>query len=158
MSILTYLTQTQIDANKTELNGKVLTRPGLLVTDGLNVIYACDVDVGLTVRKDENDDAEYYLRNVPIARGNRDLIYAEVGAAVRLRRTASGQFEIVGFSQEMPGTYKRVPVDLDAFEIGQIEDVTLSSVAIPYGDLVYGTTPYGSIAVYRGTTLIKVTA
>lgn len=158
MSILTYLTQTQIDSNKNELDGKVLTRPGLLVTDGINVIYACDVDVGLTVRKGESDTKEYYLRNVPIARGNRDLIYAEVGAAVRLRRTAGGQFEIVGFSQEMPGTYKRIGVDLDAFEIGQIEDVTMSSIAIPYEQLTYGSTPYGSVAVYRGSTLIKVTA
>lgn len=148
MSVLTYLTQAQIDSSKTELDGKVLTRPALLVTDGISVIYACDVDVG------EKDP----LHNVPIARGNRDIIYAEVGAAVRLRRTMGGQFEIVGFSQEMPGTYKRIPVDLETLAFGQIEDVTLTSIPIPYGDLNYGVTPYGAIAVYRGSTLIEVVA
>ena len=49
MSLLTNLTQAQIDANKMEIDGKVLSRPALLVTDGTALIYAVDVDIGEVV-------------------------------------------------------------------------------------------------------------
>jgi hypothetical protein len=91
-----------------------------------------------------------------------DVVYADVGAAVRLRRSSSGRYEIIGFSKQMPGTYIRVPVDLEDFTFGVIEDLSISSIPIAYGDLVnfggYGTAAYGSIAIYQGTTLIRVTA
>ena len=38
MSLLTNLTQAQIDANKMEIDGKVLSRPALRVTDGTALI------------------------------------------------------------------------------------------------------------------------
>jgi hypothetical protein len=132
-----------------EVNGRVLTRPALLITDGNGRIYAVDVDIG------ESGQA---LRNVPISRANREVCYAEVGNPCRLRRTANGQWEVVGFSQEMPGTYERFSVNISTLTFGDVEDLTLTSLPIGYGDLVefgggYGLVPYGSIATYRGGVL-----
>ena len=152
MSLLTNLTQAQIDANKMEIDGKVLSRPALLVTDGTALIYAVDVDIG---------DPNNALRNVPVARGNRDLLYAEPGNPVRLRRTADGRFEVSGFSQEMPGTFDRFTVDLGTLAFGSLESLTLEALAVAYGDLAtigggYGITPYGATAIYRGGVLIEL--
>jgi hypothetical protein len=170
MGILTNLIDAQQRDMQQELDGKVLTRPTLSVTDGLSTTYACDVDIGITNQQGNDQSANLLnvgsigsiLHDVPIARGNMDVIYADVGAAVRLRRSASGRYEIIGFSKQMPGTYIRVPVDLEDFTFGQIEDLSISSRAIPYEELVnfggYGTAAYGITAVYQGTNLIKVTA
>jgi len=152
VTLLVNLTQAQIDANRTELDGKVLTRPALLVTDGTVLTYAVDVDIG---------DAERVLRNVPIARANRDLLYAEPGSPVRLRRSPDGRFEVVGFSQEMPGSFSRFAVDLGTLAFGPLEDLTFTAVAVPYGDLAttgagYGAVPYGVVAIYQGGTLIEL--
>lgn len=151
MSLLINLTQAQIDANKHELDGKILTRPALLITDGDALTYAVDVDIG---------QPDKHLRNVPIARANRDLLYAEPGNPVRLRRTPDGRFEVVGFSQEMPGRFERFSVDLGTLAFGPVEDLTLTALAVPYGDLVnfggYGSAPYGLVALYRGSQLIDL--
>lgn len=152
MSLLVNLTQAQIDANKTEIDGKALTRPALLVTDGDSLTYAIDVDIG---------EPDRILRNVPLARANRDLLYAEPGSPIRLRRTADGRFEVVGFSAEMPGRYERFAVDLGTLAFGPVEDLTLSALAVPYGDLTlhsggYGSAPYGLLAIYRGGELIEL--
>jgi hypothetical protein len=170
MALLTYLIDAQQRDAQQELDGKVLTRPTLSVTDGLSTTYACDCDIGLVNNQGNDQSANLLnvgtlgsvLHNVPIARGNMDVVYADVGAAVRLRRSASGRYEIIGFSKQMPGTYVRIPVDLDDFTFGPIEDLSITSLPIAYGDLVnyggYGTAAYGATAIYQGTTLIKVTA
>jgi len=170
MSVLTYLIEAQQRDMQQEIDGKVLTRPTLSVTDGLSTTYACDVDVGITNQQGNDQSANLLnvgtlgsvLHNVPIARGNMDVVYADVGSAVRLRRSASGRYEIIGFSKQMPGTYVRVPVDLEDFTFGAIEDLSISSIPVAYGDLVniggYGTAAYGSVAIYKGTTLIRVAA
>ncbi len=168
MSTLTYLIKASIRDARSELNGKILTRPALLVTDGISQIYACDVDIGI---KDPSGNSQVdnlidqyntVLRNVPIARSDYELIYADVGAAVRLRRTSSGQYEIVGFSDEMPGTYIRVPVDLTDLTIGTIEDVSITSRPLTYEELAtyggYGVVPYGAIGIFQGGTLIRIQA
>jgi hypothetical protein len=152
MSLLTSLTQAQIEANQTELDGKVLTRPALLVTDGDALVYAVDVDIG---------NAAQVLRNVPLARANRELMYAEPGNPVRLRRTADGRFEVVGFSREMPGTFERFAVDLGTLSFGPLENLSLDAVAVQYADLAtlsggYGVVPYGVTAIYRGGVLIEL--
>lgn len=168
MSALTYLVQAQVRDSRAELNGKTLTRPTLLVTDGLATIYACDVDIGIKDAAGNDqvldliDKYNTILRNVPVARSDYELIYADVGAAVRLRRTSSGQFEIVGFSDEMPGTYIRVPVDLEDMSIGIIEELTLTARPLTLIELSifggFGTTPFGAIAVYQGGTLLRIQA
>lgn len=153
MSLLTYITQAEIRNAAKELDGKVLTRPALLVSDGLAMIYAVDVDIG---QKDP-------LRNVPIARGNRDLLYAEVGAAVRLRRTESGRYEVVGFSKEAPGTYIRLPVHLATFVLGPATDETLTGRPLTLGELAtigggFGMCPFGAIGIFKGGVLQEIRA
>lgn len=153
MSLLTYITQAEIRNAAKELDGKTLTRPALLVSDGLAMLYAVDVDIG---QKEP-------LRNVPIARANRDLLYAEVGAAVRLRRTESGRYEVSGFSKEAPGTYIRVPVILATFVLGSAADETITGRALTYDELHtlgpgYGYCPYGAIGIFKGGVLQEIKA
>jgi hypothetical protein len=169
MTTLTYLIEAQQRDMQQELDGKVLTRPQLSVTDGLSTTYACDVDIGITNQQGNDQSANLLnvgamgsvLHDVPIARGNMDVVYADVGAAVRLRRSASGRYEIIGFSKQMPGTYIRVPVDLEDFTFGVIEDLSITSRPLTYADLAmfggYGTAAYGSVVIFQGSTLIKVT-
>ena len=152
MSLLTYITQAQIDASKTELDGKVLTRPALLVTDGVALIHAVDVDIGA---KGE------ILKNVPLARANHDLLYAEPGNACRLRRSADGKFEVVGFSKEMPGRYDRFAVDVGTYAIGPTQSFGVDARPLTYAELDtlldgYGTAPYGASGIFQAGVLIEV--
>jgi hypothetical protein len=162
LSILTYLTRAEIRDAEDEIDGKVLTRPALLITDGENLIYAVDVDINQKVLdRDAPEQAQLEpLRNVPLARGNFDLLYADAGNAVRLRRSASGQYEVVGFSKEMPGKYKRVAVNLTDLTLGPIVDLSLTARPLTYGELAtfggYGTVPYGVVAIFRGGTLLEL--
>lgn len=151
MSVLTSLTQAQIDGAQTELNGKVLTRPALLVTDGSNLVYAVDVDIGQGAP----------LKNVPIARGNYDMLYADVGNAARLRRSDSGQFEVAGFAKAMPGSFTRICVHIGSGTLGPVTDDTISAHVVALGELVdfgagFGSTPLEAVAMYRGGTLLEL--
>lgn len=176
MSTLTYLLDAKLKDDRQELDGRVISRPQLLVTDGVGVTYAVNVNIGV-VSAAGTDQAKNIqnpntgllnqpwtvLYNVPIARGNRDLIYADVGAAVRLRKTANGRFEVVGFSFEAPGTVTRVGVDIDEFTIGAVEDFTLTTRLLTLGELAtmgygFGITPFGAYATYVGNTLISIEA
>lgn len=151
MTILTDITSAQIASAQNELDGKILTRPALLVTDGSNLVYAVDVDIGLGAP----------LKNVPIARGNRELIYADVGNAARLRRSASGQYEVVGFSKQMPGTFTRVCVHVGDGLLGTITDESITSHVVSLGELAdfgagFGSTPLQAVAIYHGSTLLEL--
>lgn len=151
MTFLTDVTQAQINSAQTELDGKILTRPALLVTDGANLIYAVDVDIGLGAP----------LKNVPIARGNFDLLYADVGNAARLRRSESGQYEVVGFSKELPGSFTRVCVHIGDGVLGPVTDEGISSHVVSLGELAdfsagFGSTPFEAVAIYRGSTLLEL--
>lgn len=175
MSILVNITQAEIRDAAKEIDGKVLTRPALLVSDGTALIYAVDVDIG----------QKHPLKNVPIARANRNLAYAEVGAAVRLRRSESGRYEVVGFSKEQPGTYIRVPVSIPFLPFGNAGvptgidpatepsttlgggivlgtpvDNTLTGRPLTYEELsvygVYGMIPYGAIGIFKGGVLQEI--
>jgi hypothetical protein len=171
MTTLTWLTSAVMRDSKEELDGKVLTRPALLVTDGQSVIYAVDVDIGVTntTGYDQSldvDNAALYgtvLRNVPIARGNDALIYADVGSAVRLRRSTSGRYEVIGFSMRMPGTNTRVPLNLEDLTFAPVEDITLTARALTFGELAtsgggFGVVPLGAVGLYRGSLLIGIQA
>ncbi|SFM12844.1 hypothetical protein [Nitrosomonas communis] len=175
MSTLTYITQAEIKNAAKELDGKVLTRPALLVTDGLAMLYAVDVDIGQINP----------LKNVPIARANRNLLYAEVGAAVRLRRSESGRYEVVGFSQEQPGSFFRIPVTFPSFTFGNAGIITginpastpsvfqsggivigtpidnsLVGRPLTYEEFsqlgIYGLTPYGATGIFKGGVLQEI--
>ncbi|MCB1865179.1 MAG: hypothetical protein KDG50_07085 [Chromatiales bacterium] len=169
--LLTYLSQAVVDGSVREIDGKVLSRPALLVSDGVGATYACDVDIGQVGRNAVTAEEEAVpLRNVPISTGVRELTYADVGSAVRLRRSDSGRFEIVGFSRRAPGNYTRVPVTVPEpaigpvqYDIGAVVEIGLSTRVIPYDELQdlpggYGAVPYGAYGIYRGSILIEIKA
>lgn len=176
--ILTYLTQAVVRDNVKELDGKTLTRPTLLISDGEHQTFGVDVDIAQKrIGKRKNTETNLYeeypegevvpLRNVPIASGTHQLIYADIGSAVRLRRSESGFWEIVGFSKRAPGTYTVLRVTIGKpscdpleYTIGDPTSIGLSSRALTYEELStygdYGTIPYGAIGVFRGGTLIEI--
>lgn len=149
-NVLTYLTESQITNAETEIDGKALTRPALLATDGAVLAYVVDVDIGKNV----------ILRNVPIARNNRSLVFTDAGSAIRLRRTDSGRYEIIGLSNELPGTYTTFSVNLEDFTFGAVTDLTIVSRLLTYAELVtfggYGTIPYGAIGIFKGGALLEI--
>ncbi len=154
MSTLVELQRASIRDAQRELDGKTLTRPALLRSDGRVTTYACDVAI---------DGYENPLRNVPIAQGNHELLYADAGAAVRLRRGDAGQFEITGFSKRAPGDFIRIPVTLRTGQIGTPVHAGLTSRPLTLAELGtvgpgFGQTPLGAVAVYRGGTLLEITA
>lgn len=181
-SVLTYLQQAHIRDSVRTLEGEVMTRPMLHKTDGVNLTYACDVRVstddprGEPWKKDVDPvlgerDFGRVLHSVPIAVGNRDLIYAEVGSAVTLARSSSGRFEVIGFSKRKPGTRKRVAVNLTPYDpasgsggsypIGTPADVGMSSRLLTFGELAtlgggYGVAPYGAYGIFIGGNLVEV--
>lgn len=172
MGVVSYLTQNQILESATQINGKVMSRPALLTTDGSNVVYVVDVDIGLQPPagfdslgnpiNTEGTGLDTILRNVQIPRGNRDLIYADAGNAVTLQRTANGFYQIIGFSSEMPGTYTRVIVDLGGLTFGAPVDLSVVARPLTLQELsIYGTfgiIPFGAIGVFVGGVLQEITS
>lgn len=135
-----------------EVDGRTTSRPMLIVSDGQSVTYGVNVLLG-----------ETELIGVPIARANREIFYgAEVGSPCRLRRTASGQWEVVGFSRSMPGTFYAIPVVVPPFQlgpasgttVGAVEDRTFTVRALTLGELAtyggFGVVPLGALAAFRG--------
>ena len=165
---LTYLMRAEIDQAQREVDGTTLTRPTLLITDGMSLTYGVDVDIGVKLI-DNNDGQEVVapLRNVPIAAANKDLIYTDIGSAVRLRRSDSGRWEVVGFSKRRVGTYTRVGVvipepgfDPIPYTIATPVDIGLSARALTYGEIAtnggYGTVAYGTTALFSGGVLLEL--
>ncbi|SRR6266536_1531952 len=164
-SILTYLTSAKIRDEVRTIEGEVLTRPALLATDGASLTWACDVKVA------GYDDP---LRTVPIAMGNRDLVYADAGQAVTLSRNPGGAWEIIGFAKRKPGRRVRVPVAIGwddsaggdlggnlTITTGTPVDLTLSARALTLGELMtlgggFGVAPLGVTAIFRAGVLIEL--
>lgn len=171
MTFLTNIISKEIDSKTVELDGKILTLPALIVTEGSALVYGVDVDIGM----------DQPLRNVPIAAGaSSDISYASINNAVRLKRSASGRWEVYAFSKEAPGTRVRVPVTIPDFILGDPSgetqpvvsgghtvivgtpvDLTLTSRFLTYGELAttgagYGSTRYGAVGIYQGGVLQEV--
>lgn len=165
---LTYLMRAEIDQAKREVDGTTLTRPALLITDGSALTYGVDVDIGMkAIDNNTGDEVVTPLRNVPIAAANKDLIYTDVGSAVRLRRSDSGRWEVVGFSKRRVGTYTRIGVfipepgfDPIPYTIGTPANIGLVARALTYDELAlyggYGVVPYGATGIFRDGILIEL--
>lgn len=115
------------------------------------------------------------LRNVTIARGNQELIYADVGTPVTVNKTASGKWEITGFSIEKPGTYKLYQVSIPELYFGPLEgyaptpppvvvnpplDFSIETRQLTFEELgefePFGALPFGASAIYMGGELIRI--
>lgn len=160
MSILVNYVRAEIADSETELNGRTTTRPNLIRFDEANnELYVVNVDIG--------EAGE--MRDVAIAQGNKQLQYAEVSSPVTLKKVA-GHWTVVGFSKTMPGTYKRVPVNLPNFDFGlptyTTDPVVTESFivrALTYAELGtltggYGNldAPYGAIGKFREGVLLEI--
>lgn len=182
MSVITDVTNALIKSNKTDMLGTIATAPALLVTDGTNVTYACDVNIGqfdstgkinqykrnlLGIAGTQGykiDDQLIYgtvLRNVILARNNAALIYADVGTAVTLERNASGQWTIAGFAEQQVGSYVMIPVNLGDGSIGPIQNLTDSIRPLTLGELAlygggFGLIPFGISGVFIGGVLQRL--
>jgi hypothetical protein len=144
---------TLVTKSDTEVNGKIITAPQLLVTDGDSTTYACDVDIG-------EGDISKVLKNVPLARSGYETRYAQPGNACRLRRTYTGQWEVVGFSKEAPGRYEVFDVVLDGLSFGPRQDRTIVARPLYYNELAtyggYGVVPYGAVGIFVGGVLQEI--
>jgi hypothetical protein len=179
MSILTDQTNALIKSQVKVMMGTIATAPALLVTDGVNETYCCDVNIGqydstgtidqykrnllgLPGSDNYNDynpdnlDLVYgtVLRNVPLARNNGALIYADIGTPVTITRDSNGRWVVDGFTQQQPGTYTMVPVDLNTGVLGPIQDLTVTYRPLTLGELgsgQFGVTPLGSMGTFGNT-------
>lgn len=179
MSFVTYLAEAEIRDSRGTITGKVFSRPSLSYTDGINVTYSCDVDVGQEgVINDNGDIGIVPLRNVPIASNNKSLVYAEVGQAVELRKDSSGRWEVSGLSKTFPGTFTLVGITISqpchtfpiighegqviptSVIVGDPTGIGLEVRTLTYGELAtsgsYGITPYGASGVFENGTLIEI--
>lgn len=173
MTVLSNLFIKEFTSNQTTVEGKTLTRPTLTYTDGVNVTYAVDVDIGREGVINANGDIGMLpLYNVPIASGSHSIVYADVGSPVMLSRAATGQWQVIGYAKTMPKSYTIVPVTVpvyclsiplenppgepqlnppvlgDPVSIGQeVRTLTYEELST-YG--TYGTTPYGAAGVFVG--------
>ena len=168
MTILSNIVEAEVRSEKSTLEGKVLTRPALLYTDGLNVTYAVDVDIGQEGKINANGDIGILpLKNVPIAANNGQLRYAEIGQAVMLTKNDLGHWEVTGLSKTMPGTFTMVPVTLPDYclgipvpVIGDPTELGIEVVIMTYSELadygLYGEIPYGAVAVFENGVLTEI--
>ena len=178
MSLLTHLTEAEVRDSKRSIEGKVYSRPALVYTDGVNVTYACDVDIGQEGEINDNGDIGIIpLRNVPIAANNKSLAYAEVGQAVTLTKNSSGHWEVTGLSKTYPGTFTLVEVTITrpchtfplipgstpeqtTVTVGTGVSIGLVVRVLGYDELfaygTYGLIPYGAIGVFENGSLIEI--
>jgi len=193
MPVLTDLASAEVKKRALKLYGTTLTRPTLLLSDGMNTSYVCDVNIseldptgrinqyinkktgrgtmltGLPGQAPEDwqlDDSlpggvDTTLHNVPLARNNAELRYADVGAPVILtRETPGGHWEITGFSMQQPGTHVLYDVDLGDMSFGTVIDLSVTTRLITlaeFGELApFGSLPLGASAIYQGGELLRV--
>ena len=198
MAVLTDLSSAEIKRSTKTLYGMTLTRPALLVSDGIVPVYAVDVHIGPTdptgrINQYINDEkkkkdgtyestlitgipgqtprdfqlddtlpghVDTTMHNVPLARNNQDLIYAEVGNAVVMNRDESGNWQVNGFAMERPGTHILYPVDLGDMTIGTVMDLSISTRLLTLMEMgteaPWGNLPFGASAIFEGDNLIQI--
>lgn len=164
----------------TILTGRTLTTPALIYTDGINVTYGVDVDIGREAIIDDNGTVgNLPLYNVPISNGNRSLVYAQIGSAVTLQKTSMG-WEVVGFAKTYTGSFSitgielplyclRVPTEnlpgdpiLHTPVIGETRQIGIEARKLTLGELAdygggFGVICFGASATFIGGDLTAIT-
>lgn len=117
--------------------------------DGASWMWACDVDIG----------QEQVLRNVPVVSNNRELIYAEMGKAVALRRMTDGRWCICGLAKTCRGLghITFVTFEEDVVKVVRTGWTGRKTRRLTYGEIgalapggQYGVIPYGAIGRFDG--------
>lgn len=149
-----------VEKGGAELDAEVVTAPVVIQGDGQGgSTYACDVRIA---------GQQDVIKNVPISSAAGAVQYAAIGSwggsAVRVARSPiTGKMEIVGFSKRKPGFFHRYSVALDTGVTGAVENVTITSRRLTFGELAdyaggFGSCPLGAYAIFRGSTLLEVRA
>ncbi|MCL4504174.1 MAG: hypothetical protein M1438_20305 [Deltaproteobacteria bacterium] len=147
----------EIASADSDLVGKIASEFYQIEDASGNWAYACDVDLGADTTNNN------VLRNVPVAQNNRDLLYAEIGKPVSLRRCNTGGYEIVGLAKHTIGDTHIIYVNLtDKFgEITGNQTKGTKTRQLNYEELAlyggYGILPYGVYGRFDAQgNLIKV--
>ncbi len=117
-----------------------------LAGDDHNWMYACDVDIG----------QPEVLRKVPVATNNRELVYAQIGKAVSLRRMGASGWCIVGLAKTCRGLGHLMYVSFDE-DIATVMDTTwygYRTRLLTLGELDtyggFGKVPFGAMGRFDG--------
>lgn len=144
----------RIAAADGDITGTVASSFYQYYDDSNNWVWACDVDIG----------EEEVLRNVPIASNNREILYAEEGKSVALKKT-NGKYVVAGLAKTSQGFGHVIYVTFaDDVAVVVSEDWSgYSYRPLTYGELGtvtpggYGTLPYGSRGKFtRAGILIEI--
>jgi len=174
--VLTDYTNASVRAGKNTLTGTIASKPALLLSDGIGLTYACDVQITQFNDTGRVDQYKYdllgipgyhgfhlgdeetigtILRNCAISRNSYDLVYADIGTPVEITRTQNGIWVITGFAEEQAGTYTLVPVNLGDLSIGIGQDVSVVARILTLGELKdygggFGIIPFGAFGIFVG--------
>jgi hypothetical protein len=128
-----------------EITGLVASEFYQLYDDAQQWVWACDVDIG----------KENVLRKVPVATNNRDVLYAEIGKAVTLKRLGKAKYAITGLAKNSISTkkYTFVRFEEDLWEITGTETVGYTYRRLTYDELgsipgKYGIFPYTALGKF----------
>jgi hypothetical protein len=179
MAVITDAMSAEVKRTTKVLFGNIATQPALLMSDGVSLQYACDVNIGPTdpsgvidqykdrytgkatlitglpgqpdsdFQVEDVDTINTMLHNCLIDKSNEQLRWADVGSPVRVERTSAGVWRVVGFSVEMPGTWTLTPVNLGDLTIGESVDLSVSIRRLTLGE-------FGMLVPF-GTALLGVT-
>ena len=121
--------------------------------DGINWMWACDVDIG---------GGQEVLQNVPVASNNRELVYAEQGKSVALKRMNDGKYVIVGLAKVSRGfghiMYISVEDDIasvshrgwQGYTIRYLTLGELGTIPNNAGEMGFGYLPFGQKGKFDG--------
>jgi hypothetical protein len=130
----------QMQTTAGDLIGRIASPFYQLYTDQQRWVWACDVDIG----EDE------LLRNVPVATNNKDILYADIGKPVALKKVGPGKYQIIGLAKTAKSTTHIIYLSAGEL-LGQIVGEELHGYSIrpltyeeldAYGG--YGVVPYGA--------------
>jgi hypothetical protein len=113
-----------------EMTGTIASPFFQLYDDAEGWVWACDVDIG----------QPEVLRSVPVASNNREIIYAEEGKSVALKKMNQGRWVIAGLAKTVRSTTHIIYV---SFEEDLVRPFTYGELgALSPGG--YGSLPYGA--------------
>jgi hypothetical protein len=130
----------QGDKASGDLVGTIASPWYQLYDDQNRFTWACDVDIG----------QPEVLKGVPVSTNNRDIIYAEVGKPVALKKMPSGSYAIAGLAKSIVGNTHIIYVSFEE-SLGTVvgeetQGYTIRPLTYPELDTYggYGVVPYGA--------------
>ncbi len=140
----------QADGDRT---GTIVSPFYQFYADGDNYMWACDVDIG----------EPEVLKSVPVASNNKDIIYAQQGKSVALKRMNDGRWCITGLAKTCRGLGHVIYMNFADDLATVVGDEWTGHIIrrLTYGELGefggYGVLPYGTQGRFSAAgTLIEL--